>query len=86
MSQSDLPPLANRSDIKYVDMTPDDDLPIRILRSYRVDCESYWVVHGLPTNQALMYEQMNADQIKRAEILDRAIDRLEEWHGDRGEV
>jgi len=62
--------------VKYVDLTPDDELPIRILEAYRNDCNTRWETHGLKPNQSLLYDAMNEHQKQRAVILDKAISRL----------
>ena len=64
--------------IQYVDMTPDEDLPLRILRAYRHDCDMRWDTAGLGPAQTLIYEVMNDSQGLRAEILDRAIAKLQQ--------
>jgi len=62
-----------------VDMTPDSNLPLRILRAYRQNCDSMWEVHGFTEKQKLIYDEMNLHQIQRAMILDEAILRLENY-------
>ena len=54
--------------ILHVDLNPDPDLPLRILRVYRANCD---VVRG--TTDAAQ----QARQAARAQILDRAIGALE---------
>ncbi len=75
------PPLTEQPVI-CVDGTPDEDYPLRILRVYRRNCESIWLVVGLSDEKARVYKRMNEDQRKRAEILDRAIARLAEAEGE----
>ena len=72
-------PLLTQEPIKVVDATPDEDFPLRILRAYRQDCDCMWAESTTgeePTNPLL--KQMNEDNRKRAEILDKAIRKLEE--------
>jgi hypothetical protein len=67
-----LPKLTNEPLI-YVDATPDENYPLRILRTHRENCNAKW--SASPSN--ILYDKMNEDQDKRAEILDRAIEVLE---------
>ena len=62
----------------YVDLTPDKDLPLRILRCYRARCNEKWDVSGVSDGTIQIYDAMNADQDKRAVILNMAIKILEE--------
>ena len=77
MNKSKLPPMTQKS-ILYVDATPDEDYPLRILKAYREDCNCFWSdstdVNKEPSNPLLVL--MNEHQLKRAEILDRAIGKL----------
>jgi hypothetical protein len=67
-----------QEDLKLVDMTPDEDLPLRILRAYRVNCDTRWETSGLNEAEARIYVIMNEHQKERAKILDKAIRILEE--------
>ena len=67
-----LPKLTNEPVI-WIDATPNEEYPLRILRTYRENCNSKWMAD--PPNR--VYDQMNEDQDKRVEILDRAIKLLE---------
>ena len=71
----ELPPLTQQP-TKFVDMTPDRGLALRILRAYRADCDSWWEVSGLSEDQRRVYDLMNEHQRQRAVILDHAIARL----------
>ena len=62
----------NKKSILYVDATPNDDYPLRILRAYREDCD---VVFTSTKENPLLVE-MNRLQVERAKILDRAISKL----------
>jgi len=64
----------SQQSIIYVDATPNDDYPLRILRAYRENCNVRIVSD--PPNP--MYEFMNQCQISRAAILDKAIQILEQ--------
>ena len=75
MKKSDLPNLTQQP-VLYVDATPDDDYPLRILQAYRDNCNSFWEVHGLEENEKLIYDMMNKVQKQRAKILDKAIQKL----------
>jgi len=77
MSKTKLPPMTQKP-ILYVDATPDEGYPLRILRAYREDCNCFWSdstdANKEPANPLLTL--MNEHQRKRAEILDRAIEKL----------
>ena len=66
--------------MKHIDATPDNDYPMRILRSYRLDCDALYAC-GTSTDgrwdQNEFTEMMNNLQKQRAEILDKAIAILE---------
>ena len=64
--------------IIHVDATPDEDYQLRILRAYRQNCDCMFAEDtsgNEPTNPIL--KQMNEDNRKRAEILDKSIALLE---------
>ena len=69
--------------IKYVDATPDDEYPLRILRAYRKDCNCMWETNppGYP-----IYDMMNEHQIQRAAILDKAIEALSAYDSILGKA
>lgn len=67
-------PGVTQEPIKFVDMTPDANFPLRILQAYRQNCDCRWV-SGPPGN--LVVDMMNEAAAKRAIILDRAIAKLE---------
>ncbi len=71
----ELPPL-NRESLLHVDMTPDKDLPLRILRAYIENCKVQWVVKGLPKGAKAVYDAMNKHQAQRAKILEEALQKL----------
>ena len=71
--QHNHPKLTNEP-IVWIDATPDEEYPLRILRTHRANCDTKWIAS--PPNK--VYDQMNEDQVKRAEILDRAIKVLED--------
>lgn len=73
-----LDPGLTRAPVEHVDLTPDRDLPLRILRVYRLNCDCLWEVHGLDPARSAVYDVMNEHQAARAAILDKAIRVLEE--------
>jgi len=64
--------------IAFVDGTPDEGYPLRILQAYRQQCDCRWAesTDGAEPQNAML-RQMNDDCDKRAEILDRAIAQLQ---------
>ena len=73
--------------IRFVDATPDEDYPLRILRAYRENCNCKFVSSldsiGEEINPAL--KAMNEANDKRAEILDRAIRKLKSTNSEEEE-
>jgi len=72
-----LPPMTKPINEVRIDMTPDRNLPLRILWAYRDECDCLWSDNtngSEPMNPLLI--AMNEDQRQRALILDRAIARL----------
>jgi len=59
-----------------VDLTPDEELPLRILRTFRDRCNATWEVSGFSDSERRIWDLMNQHQRERAEILDRAIARF----------
>lgn len=60
--------------IKYVDATPNEEYPIRILGAYLEDARiGRWAEDSNGTVTNPIMRAMNEDQDKRAEILARAI-------------
>jgi hypothetical protein len=61
----------------HIDATPDGDYPLRILQSYRDDCDIMWTdsTSGSEPMNAL-YKAMNEHQKQRAVVLDKAITKL----------
>lgn len=72
-----LPPLT-QVPMLHVDLTPNDDLALRILRAYRQNCEGNWAedTNGGPVRNPLLLA-MNEDNRQRAVLLDKAIAILE---------
>jgi hypothetical protein len=68
---SKLPSLTHQP-LEVVDMTPDESLPLRILQAYRTNCDCRWEAD--PPSK--LVDLMNEANDKRAEILDKAIERL----------
>ena len=72
-----LPPMTQEP-VMFVDATPNESYPLRILRAYRQHCDCQWAEStdgGEPSNPLL--RQMNEDNRVRAQILDKAIRVLE---------
>ena len=55
--------------ILFVECTPDNEYPLRILQSYRDNCNCKWK----DSLSNPIYDVMNKHQDERAEILDKAI-------------
>ena len=73
-----LPPITQQP-ILYIDMTPTDDLAIRILKSYRENCNCKWAsdTDGSKVETNPLLKAMNEMNDQRAAILDKAIELLE---------
>lgn len=71
----------NEQEILFIDATPDNDYPIRILEAYRAQCDSKWSNtsnwSGDEEIDGLM-KTMNDAQNKRTDILNKAIAILRE--------
>ena len=76
-NNTELPKLTQEP-VEYVDSTPDENYPIRILEAYRENCNSFWEVHGLTGEEKHFYDMLNEHQISRAKILDKAINKLKQ--------
>ncbi len=61
----------------HVDGTPDGKYALRILKAFRAQCNTKWVVSGLPEERTLLWKTMNEHQDQRAAELDKAIEILE---------
>lgn len=70
-------PRLSQHPLEFVDLTPDDDLALRILRAYRANCNTHWVISGeFKKHKARrVWDEMNKHQEQRAKILDAAIDQ-----------
>jgi len=64
--------------LQVVELTPDEGLPLRILRAYRTNCEVMWS-ENTDGSESLnpVFRLMNEHNRQRAAILDRAIAKLE---------
>ena len=60
--------------LDFVNATPDDEYPLRILRAHRQNCDCRWIAEP----QSELADLMNEMDDKRAAILDRAIALLEQ--------
>lgn len=72
--KDDWPPLT-RDMILHIDGTPNAEYPLRILKTYRENCNSKWESNVV--NNPIC-DIMNKHQDQRARILDKAIEILEE--------
>ena len=66
-------PKMNKEMLIYVDSTPDDGYPLRILKAHRENCNCRYMAEP----PSALWDEMNKFQEQRAEILDRAIETLE---------
>ena len=62
--------------ILHVDLTPDDDLPLRILQAYRENCNCKWSTDTEGNCDNPLFALINQHCDERAEILDKAISKL----------
>ena len=67
----------NKEEVRHIDSTPDSEYPLRILRTYRENCNIRISDSATGETKDIVYQQMNDAQIERAKILDRAIEILE---------
>jgi len=69
-------PKITKQMVLQIDGTPDENYPLRILQAYRDNCNCLWAtsLDGLCDNP--LFTEMNKHQRQRAEILDRAIEKL----------
>jgi len=68
----------NRQEYKFIDATPDENYPLRILKAYRKDCDFIWSSSSSEIKEdSPLIKAMNDAQHKRAEVLDKAIRILE---------
>ena len=68
--------LANRETVRFIDATPDESYPIRILKAYRDACDEVWTDNSAgrePSNPVCRL--MAEAQKRRAAILDKALAR-----------
>lgn len=68
--------LNRKQEILFIDATPDEEYPLRILEAYRANCDTKWVTDTDGNCSNPMFQQMNEDQNKRAELLNDAIKKL----------
>ncbi len=66
-------PTISQEAVVFIDATPNEDYPLRILRTYRENCNCMWASE---LDHPLI-KAMNEAQNKRAEVLDKAIKKLE---------
>jgi len=77
MKETTLPEIT-KQEVKYIDATPDEDYPLRILRTYRDNCDCLWATGTDGSCDNPLFQHMNEDQHRRAVILDKAIKKLQE--------
>jgi len=70
-------PELTKQEIKYIDATPDKNYPLRILQTYRDNCNCKWASNTDGSTDNPLYIAMNKMQDERAELLDRAIEKLQ---------
>ena len=71
-------PEITQEPIIYVDATPDEGYPLRILRAYRENCNCKWKdTTNSNSTENLILRRMNENCDKRAALLDKAIAILE---------
>jgi hypothetical protein len=70
--------MMDKQEAMFIDATPNDDYPLRILEAYRERCNYKWSESSGEINvtNAPIMKVMNDAQDRRAEILDKAIARL----------
>lgn len=69
-------PKLTQEPIKFIDSTPDEDYPLRILQTYRADCCCKWETNN-EDSRALL-DLMNEHNDQRAVFLDKAIKLLQD--------
>jgi len=62
--------------VLHVDGTPDENYPLRILQTYRDNCNVMWATTMDGSCDNPLFTEMNKHQRQRAEILDRAMAKL----------
>jgi hypothetical protein len=76
MDENKFPELTQQP-ILIIDMTPNDELPLRILQAYRTNCNCNWATSSNGTCENPLFAIMNEHNKQRANILDNAILKLE---------
>jgi hypothetical protein len=66
--------------VMYVDATPDDMYPLRILRAYRENCNSKFATDSEGNCDNVLFQIMNDHCDQRAKVLDKAIEILEKYY------
>jgi len=74
-----VPAETTKEPIEYVDATPDEGYPLRILKAYRENCDRKWSdnLSGVEPQNPLI-KMLNDQCDRRAEFLDSAIKFLED--------
>ena len=80
-------PELTQQPVKFIDATPDESYPLRILQAYRQDCDCMWAesTTGLDPESPLM-KAMNDLNRQRARVLDKAIKVLETRRRENGKA
>ena len=69
-------PELTKQPLFHVDMTPDNNLAIRILQAYRHNCNVKWATNSNGDCDNPLFKLMNDHNDQRAIILDKAIEIL----------
>lgn len=74
-----------RKEKLFVNATPDEDYPLRILQAYRDDCDIMWSDNASGDEpQNALAKIMNQHQKERAVVLDKAIQKLSPPNPNQG--
>jgi len=77
MKNKEWPELIKKQEVLYIDATPDENYPLRILQVYRDNCDTRWATEADGNCENALFEMMNKHQKQRAKILDKAIKKLQ---------
>jgi len=68
-------PKLTQAPVEFVDATPDDDLPVRILKVYRDNYSCNW--ETTDSDPSPIWATMNKHNEERVKILNKAINKLQ---------
>ena len=71
--KSEYPEIVNKQEVMFIDSTPDENYPLRILQTYRHRCKERWATESDGSCDNPLYRLMNEHQEQRAKLLDKAI-------------